>query len=214
MARPLWAPEFLGEGRERKFLSLLHSPVMNTHFGTHIGTNTCAVKLGGVVFDPRQVHVVISALHVLVLAVKSPDWPPVDTLLGLCCCSLTKTVISPAQKRRIPKSILVTLKYLPGSVVPSGLAGVKTSLIFRGGDVTLWADLTTDVSRTLCKEVIRLCMSWEIHKIHPLIVKTVQTPGEMCNVDWKHNHTALLLHCTAAGRLEVTGGGEFYCTRQ
>lgn len=136
---------------------------MNTHFDIHIATNTCAVKLGGVVFNPRQVQVVVSALHVLVLAVNSPDWPPVDTLLGLCCCGLTKTAISPAQKRWIPKSILVTLKYSPGFVVPSGLAGVNTSLIFRGEDVTSWADLTTDVSRTLCKEVIRLCMSWEVH---------------------------------------------------
>lgn len=146
---------------------------MNTHFDIHIATNTCVVKLGGVVFDPRQVQVVISALHVLVLAVKSPDWPPVvDTLLGLCCCGLTKTSISPAQKRWLPKSVLVTLKYSPGFVVPSGLAGVKTSLIFRGEDVTSRADLTTDVSTTLCKEVIRLCMSWEIntctHEQQPL----------------------------------------------
>lgn len=46
--------------------------------------STCVVKLGGVVLDPRQVQVVISALHVLVLTVESPGWPPVDTLLRLC----------------------------------------------------------------------------------------------------------------------------------
>lgn len=83
---------------------------MNTHFDIHIGTNTCVVKLGGVVFDPRQVQVVISALHVLVLAVQSPDWPPVDTLLRLCCCSLTETVISPTEKRWIPKKYLSHFK--------------------------------------------------------------------------------------------------------
>lgn len=43
-----------------------------------------------------------------------------------------------------------------------------------------------------------------------MIVKTVQTLGEICNVDWKHNHAALLLHRSAAGRLEMTGGDEFY----
>lgn len=43
-----------------------------------------------------------------------------------------------------------------------------------------------------------------------MIVKTVQTLGEICNVDWKHNRTALQLHCSAAGGLEMTAGDEFY----
>lgn len=81
----------------KKILSLLAFPGINTHFHIHISTNTCVVKLGGEVFNPHQVPVMISALHILVLTVKSPDWPPVDTLL-LCCCGCDKIVISPTQQ--------------------------------------------------------------------------------------------------------------------
>lgn len=93
--RPLGTPGFL-----EKFLSLLALPGINTHFDVHVSNNTCVVKLGGVVFNPLQVQVMISALNVLVFTVKSPDWPRVDTLLLLGCCSLTQIVISPTQQRQ------------------------------------------------------------------------------------------------------------------